>query len=81
MEYDGSREPTKIAGGAPGGGLRAWMELGEGRGGAQGTSGGGRKKYDRRKELSRVFIEKNLNIRRPKFNYSHVIHPISESIM
>jgi hypothetical protein len=39
VEYDGSGEPTKIAGGAPGGGPRAWMELGEGRGGAQGTSG------------------------------------------
>jgi hypothetical protein len=29
----------KIAGGAPGGGTRAWTELGEGRGGTQGTSG------------------------------------------
>jgi hypothetical protein len=40
VEYDGSGEPTKIAGGAraPGGGPRAWTELGEGRGGAQGTS-------------------------------------------
>jgi hypothetical protein len=39
VEYDGSGEPTKIAGGALGGRLRAWMELGEGTGGAQGTSG------------------------------------------
>jgi hypothetical protein len=39
VEYDGSREPTKIAGGSPGGDPRAWTELGEGRGGAQGTSG------------------------------------------
>jgi hypothetical protein len=33
VEYD------EIAGGAQGGGPRAWMELGEGRGSAQGTSG------------------------------------------
>jgi hypothetical protein len=39
VENDGSGEPTKIAGGAPRGGLRAWTELGEGRGGAKGTSG------------------------------------------
>jgi hypothetical protein len=39
VEYDGSGGPMKIAGGAPGGGLRAWTEHGEGRGGAQGMSG------------------------------------------
>jgi hypothetical protein len=39
VENDGSGEPTKIAGGAPGGGPRAWTELGEGRGGAQDMSG------------------------------------------
>jgi hypothetical protein len=39
VENDGSGEPKKIAGGASGGGLRAWTELGEGRGSAQDTSG------------------------------------------
>jgi hypothetical protein len=39
VENDGSGEPTKISGGAPGGGPRAWTELGEGRGSAQDTSG------------------------------------------
>jgi hypothetical protein len=39
VENNGSGEPTKIASGAAGGGPRAWTELGEGRGGAQGTSG------------------------------------------
>jgi hypothetical protein len=47
VEYDGSEEPMKIAGGALGGGLRAWMELGEGRGGVQGMSGRSREKRDR----------------------------------
>jgi hypothetical protein len=55
---------------------------GEGRAeAAQGANRGGRKKNDRRKELVTIVYRENLNIRRPKFDYSHVIHPISESIM
>jgi hypothetical protein len=70
VENDGSGEPTKIAGGAPGAGPRAWTELGEGRGGAQDTSrrsrGGAGKK-------GRNLIEQGL-----KLNYQSVIHPTSE---
>jgi hypothetical protein len=61
VENDGSGEPTKIAGGAPGGGPRAWTELGEGRGSAQDTSG-----------RSRGGAGKSQGL---KLNYQSMIHP------
>jgi hypothetical protein len=55
---------------------------GEGRAeAAQGASRGGRKKNDRRKELSRLFIEKPNCNQELKLNYRSVIHPTSESSM
>jgi hypothetical protein len=48
---------------------------------AQGMSGGGRKKNDRRKELSRLFLEKPKCNQGLKLNYRSVIHPTSESSM
>jgi hypothetical protein len=47
----------------------------------EGTSGGGRKKNDWRKELSRLFIQKPNCNQGLKLNYRSVIHPTSESSM
>jgi hypothetical protein len=48
---------------------------------AQGMSGGGRKKNDQRKELSRLFIEKTNCNHGLKLNYRSVIHLTSEPSM
>jgi hypothetical protein len=51
------------------------------RGGARERAEAAGNKNDRRKELVTAVYRENLNIGRPKFNYSHVIHLTSESIM
>jgi hypothetical protein len=59
----------------------AGAENGWSRGGAQGSRARGGGTQGQRTGEQRLIYRWNLNIQRPKFNYSHMIHPTSESSM